>query len=73
MNSNTRNRHISGASRDMSYEERSAVYDDAKRRAQALRREAVSTLIDDMIAWAFRRGDVTHRATNVRSEVACQS
>jgi hypothetical protein len=50
-----------------------AVHENAKQCAQALRREAVSGLIDDMIAWAFRRAGATRRAANARSEVACHS
>jgi hypothetical protein len=61
------------ASRDMSYEERTAIYDTAKRRAHALRREAVSRLIDDMIAWMFHRPRVARRTSPTRKEHLCHS
>jgi hypothetical protein len=50
-----------------------ALHESAKQRAQALRREAVSGLIDGMIAWVMRRGDALRGAANVRSEVTCRS
>ncbi len=50
-----------------------AIHELAKQRAQTLRREAVSGLIDDAIAWVFHRDGAVRRATNARSDVACHS
>jgi hypothetical protein len=49
------------------------LHENAKQRAQALRREAVSGLIDGMIAWVVRRGDASRSAASVRSEALCRS
>jgi hypothetical protein len=60
-------------SQPLNTETLAAVHENAKQCAQALRREAVSGLIDDVIAWVFHRGGATRRAANTRSEVACHS
>jgi hypothetical protein len=73
MNSQT-TRHSTGlSSASLSYEARSAIYDEAKRRAQSLRRDAISGLIDDAIAWLFHRPRAAHGATQTRVEASCRS
>jgi hypothetical protein len=49
------------------------LHESAKRRAQALRREAVSNLIDGALVWVMRRGEASRRAPAARSEVVCHS
>ncbi len=62
MNSNSTNKAPLPSVQSLGYSERAAIYDNAKRRAQALRREAVSGLIDEMIAWFFRKPAAIHCA-----------
>jgi hypothetical protein len=38
-----------------------AIHEGAKQRAQALRREAVSVLIDDFLAWLLRKPTAVYR------------
>lgn len=54
-------------------EELVAIREDAKRRAQVLRREAVSGLIDGVVAWVFQRGSKTRQVANARTEAVCHS
>jgi hypothetical protein len=60
-------------SQPVSAETLAAIHDSAKQRAQALRREAVSGLIDDVIASVFHRGDAARRAATARAEAVCHS
>jgi hypothetical protein len=60
-------------SQPLSAETLAAIHESAKERAHALRREAVSGLIDDIIAWVFHRGNTTRHVANPRSEATCRS
>jgi hypothetical protein len=61
------------SSQSLNSEALADIHDSAKQRAQALRREAISSFIDSLIAWAFRRTETSRRAPNARSELVCQS
>ncbi len=60
-------------SESLSYETRSAVYEDAKRRAQLLRRDAISGLIADVVAWFASRLRGAQRPMQSRLEASCRS
>jgi hypothetical protein len=62
MNHSSTNKAPLSSVQSLGYSERAAIYDNAKRRAQALRREAVSGLIEDVIAWFVRAPSTKHRA-----------
>jgi hypothetical protein len=66
------NRFFSNA-KSLNAESLAVVHEDAKQRAQTLRREAISDLIDSVIAWALRRKDAARSASTARSEAACHS
>ncbi len=73
MNSGSIHSPITFASQSLNSEALAAIHDSAKQRAQALRREVISSFIDSFIGWTFRRAESSRRAPNSRSELACQS
>ncbi|MGL4230501.1 MAG: hypothetical protein ACRDAM_06695 [Casimicrobium sp.] len=55
-----------------SNERLAGIHESAKQRAQALRRDAISGLIDDLIAWVVRKPAATHQASTAKhSHSAC--
>jgi hypothetical protein len=73
MNRISRSNRLFSNAKSLNAESLAVVHEDAKQHAQALRREAISGLIDKAIAWVLRSKDAARNASTARSEAACHS